>query len=381
MSGSDSQNISGRDYDEGEEVGNDSYTPSTGGSTFDQIDEVELVYADSDEHEGSLRTPTPAGEASTSGQGKSPRVVITALFPHLIPHNVEDVASSLPLGGAPPTSRISRQTLAAPGEANMVLDKAFVTAPAAPRPPRAKVALGAKKAAAAKPSSDPPSRQGKEKRQEPEVEDVHTLKRTRRSLSSRSSELQEGLRERDTLAAALVDQIRDKVPCMKTIMEWSCDCLGEQIAGDILRLTHTTTDLFCRARALEGIREKEIRPLQKQVSSAVVKIKKLKKELAAAEGRAKKAEKAEKEAMEKMKDASSLAQFICTDEAIAKEFLTTFVNTEWAFTSGCRAMQEQVQTALTEGLEETDLPEVLALLPNEVVDPSPKPYSDQAPPK
>nr|GLL25456.1 hypothetical protein Itr_chr04CG20380 [Ipomoea trifida] len=86
--------------------------------SFDQIDEVELVYADSDEHEGSLRTPTPAREASTSGQGKSPRVVITALFPHISPHNVEDVASSLPRGGVPPTSRISRQTLAAPGEAS-----------------------------------------------------------------------------------------------------------------------------------------------------------------------------------------------------------------------------------------------------------------------
>nr|GLL25526.1 uncharacterized protein LOC109184184 [Ipomoea trifida] len=319
----------------------------------------------------------------------------------------------------PVAARDVRVTPANPSQ-DMVLDEAFVTAPAAPRPARAKVALGAKKAAAAKLSSDPPvidisaptptdtpsgsattsnlqvshgqSRRGKEKRQEPEVEDVLTLKRTRRSSSSRSSELQEGLRERDILAAALVDWIRDKVPGMETIMEWSCDRLGEQIAGDILQLTHTTTNLFCRARALEGIREKEIGQLQKQVSSTVVKIKELKKELAAAEGRAEKAEKAEKEAMEKMKDASSLARFICTDEAIAKEFLTAFVNTEvgdklvwiygqWASTSGCRAMQEQVQTALTEGFEETDLPEVLALLPSEVADPSPKPYSDQAPSK
>nr|GMD63430.1 histone-lysine N-methyltransferase SETD1A-like [Ipomoea batatas] len=257
----------------------------------------------------------------------------------------------------------------------MALNKGFTT-PSAPRPPRAKVALGAKKTIA-KPSSDPlvinisaptptdapsggaaafdlqvtqgQSRRGKEKRQELEVEEVRTLKRTKRSSSSRSSELQGGLRDRDTLAAALVDRIRDKVPGMETIMEWSCERLGEQIAEDILRLTHTTTDLFCRARALENIREKEVEPLQKQVSSAEIKIKELEKELAAAKGRAEKTEKAEKEAIEKMKDASSLARFICTDEAIAKEFLTAFVNTmvrdklvwiyrQWAFTSGCRAM-------------------------------------------
>nr|GMD76480.1 leucine zipper putative tumor suppressor 2-like [Ipomoea batatas] len=299
---------------------------------------------------------------------------------------------------------------------NMVLNKAFITAPNAPRPPRAKVALGAKKATAARISSDPlvidvsaptptdtPSGSAAEfdlqmthgqSRQEPEVEEVLPLKCTKRSASGRSSELpcpkspklREGLCEKDTLAAALVDRIRDKVPGMETIMEWSYERHMEQIAEDILRLTHTTTDLFCRARALENIQEMEVGPLQKQV-----KIKELEKELAAAERRAKEAEKAEKEAMEKMKDASSLARFICSDEAITKEFLTAFVNIEvedklvwvygqWSFTTGCRAMQEQVHTALTEGLEETDLPEVLALLPDEVADPGPKihrPRNDQ----
>nr|GMD76481.1 zinc finger BED domain-containing protein RICESLEEPER 2-like [Ipomoea batatas] len=78
------------------------------GSTFDQIDEVEHVSADSDENEGPLRTPTPAGEASTSGQ------VITTLFPHLSPCTVEDVAASLPHGDAPPTLGSSNQTLPTP---------------------------------------------------------------------------------------------------------------------------------------------------------------------------------------------------------------------------------------------------------------------------
>nr|GMD35544.1 hypothetical protein Iba_chr09dCG7950 [Ipomoea batatas] len=134
-------------------------------------------------------------------------------------------------------------------------------------------------------------RREKEKRQEPEVEEVLTLKRTKRSSSSRSSGLQEGLRERDTVVAALVDWVRDRVSGMESIMDWSCDRLGEQIAEDILRLTHTTTDLFCRARVLENIREKEAEPLQKQICSVEIKIKELEEELAAAETRSEKAKK------------------------------------------------------------------------------------------
>nr|GMC63103.1 histone-lysine N-methyltransferase SETD1A-like [Ipomoea batatas] len=288
-------------------------------------------------------------------------------------------------------------------------ERAFIAPAAAPRP-KTKVALGAKKAAS-KSAADPPvvnvpdttpidsssgggaapdlqvalgpSRRGKEKRQETEVEEVLTLKRTKRSANTRPAELHEGLRERDALASTLVDQIRDKVPGLETIMGWSCNRLSEQIAEDILRLSHTTTELFSRARALEGIREKEVVPLQKQVSAAERKIQELEKELAAAEDRAKKAEKklgeaearadkvekaekAEQEAIDKMKDASCLARFIYTDEAIAKEFLTAFINTEWAFSSGCQAIEEKVHTALVEGLEESDLPTVMALLPDKV---------------
>lgn len=39
-------------------------------------------------------------------------------------------------------------------------------------------------------------------------------------------------------------------------------------------------------------------------------------------------------------------------------------------------MQKEVRSALTDGLEEVDLPNVLALLPGEVADPDPKPYSE-----
>lgn len=141
---------------------------------------------------------------------------------------------------------------------------------------------------------------------------------------------------------------------------------------------------------MENIREKEVGPLQKLVTSSKARIKELEKELAAAERKTELAEKAEQKAIEKMKNINNLARFMCREEGTAKDFLTAFVHTEvgdklvwvygqWAFTSGRRAMQEQVQSALTEGLEESDLLEVLALLPDEVADPSPKPYSDPAP--
>nr|GMD68561.1 serine/arginine repetitive matrix protein 2-like [Ipomoea batatas] len=509
MSHSDSQNVSGRDYDEGDEAVSESFSPSMGGSTFNQIDEVEHVSPNAEENEGPLRPTASTEDVSSSGRGKSPRVVVSKMFPHLNPRTVEEVTVSIRHKGVPRELQAPRQNLGpeassrpralpAPREvvqqqkclltraetdeihallrgripykrtraltdaaakiSSEVYDYLIFRTPEGyknanleppdydrdekyePVPIAVPVVKGSSAEpsqgrrdcfrqtltppdrfhhpiirtnplllvhrAAAKPTADPPiidvpdptptdassgegaapdlpvalgpSRQGKEKRQEAKIEEVLTLKRTKRPASTRSSDLHEGLRERDALASTLVDQIRDK-------------------------LTHTTTDLFSRARALEGIREKEVVPLQKQVSAAERRIQELEKELAAAEDRAEKAEKklgeaegraeraeqAEKEAIDKMKDASSLARFICTDEAIAKEFLTAFINTEvgdkltwvygqWAFSSGCRAIQEQVHTALTEGLEETDLPAVLALLPSEVADPGPRPYSKPA---
>nr|GMD88167.1 serine/arginine repetitive matrix protein 2-like [Ipomoea batatas] len=478
MSDSDSQNASARDYDEGDEAVNESFSRSTGGSTFNQIDEVEHVSPITEENEGPLRPSASTENVSSSGWDKSPRVVISKKFPHLSPRTVEEVAASLVRKGVPKKLRAPGQALGpeassrpralpAPGEPSssapnprqsssshapavasssdprptkadqtadepsttrkkmlfltsevvqqqkclltraevdeihallrgripyrrtralteaaakissevydylifrtpesyksanleppdygheekykpvplaiptsggslaepsqgMSPDRTFITSAVAPRP-KTKVALGAKKVAA-KPAVDPPIASV------PDTTPTDAssgggaapdLQVTLGPSRTRSADLHEGLRERDALASTLVDQIRDKVPGMETIMGWSCNRLGEQIAEDILR----------------------------------------------------------------MKDASSLARFICTDEAIAKEFLTAFINTEvgdkltwiygqWAFSSSCRAIQEQVHTALTEGLEEVDLPSVLALLPSEVADPGPRPYSKPGP--
>nr|GLL35866.1 hypothetical protein Itr_chr09CG16000 [Ipomoea trifida] len=85
------------------------FSPSTGGSTFDQIDEVEQVSAGAEENEGPLQTATSSEDVNTSGRGKSPQVVVSALFSHLSPRTVEDVATSLRRGGAPWELHTSRQ--------------------------------------------------------------------------------------------------------------------------------------------------------------------------------------------------------------------------------------------------------------------------------
>nr|GMD52175.1 serine/arginine repetitive matrix protein 2-like [Ipomoea batatas] len=527
MSDSDNQNASARDYDEGDEAISNSSSPSTGGSTFNQIDEVERVSPFPEEKDGSARPTASSEDVSSAGPGKSPRVVLSKMFPQLAPHEAEQIGAGLPQKAIPRELRYGRQnpapgassrprTLPASGEASssvpdprlsstssapvatsssdpnapeadqnadalpatrkkmvflnsevvqqqkclltraefpkrtraltdtaakissevydyrifrtpegyksanleppdygrdekyepvplsvpttgdtiaepsqgMSPERAFIAPAAAPRP---------KTKAASKPTADPPV-----------VNVPDTVPIDSSSGGGAAPDLQVALgpsrRGKEKRQETEVEEIRDKVPGLETIMGWSCNRLGEQIAEDILRLSHTTTELFSRARALEGIREKEVVPLQKQVSAAERRIQELDKELAAAEDRAEKAEKklgeaearadkaekAEQEAIDKMKDASSLARFICTDEAIAKEFLTAFINTEvwdkltwvygqWAFSSGCQAIEEKVHTALVEGLEESDLPAVMALLPDKVADPGPRPYSKPGP--
>nr|GMC69149.1 uncharacterized protein LOC109173786 [Ipomoea batatas] len=393
MSDSDSQNASARDYDEGDEAIGESSSPSTGGSTFNQIDEVEHVSPLAEENEGPTRPTASTEDVISAGPGKSPRVVLSKTFPQLNPRNVEQIAATIRQKGVPRELRYGRQnpapeissrsrTLPAPGEASSSapdprpssaspapvatsssdpnLPEADQNADALPATRKKMVFLNSEVVqqqkclltraertraltdAAAKISSEvydyrifrtpesykkanlEPPDYGREEKYEPVPLAVPTtggsLAEPIQGMSPDRTFI--ALRERDALASSLVDQIRDKVPGMETIMWWSCNRLGEQIAEDILRLTHTTTDLFSRARALEGIREKEVVPLQKQVSAAEGRIRELEKELAAAEDRAEKAEKklgeaearadkaekAEKEAIDKMKDASSLAR-------------------------------------------------------------------------
>nr|GMD14518.1 hypothetical protein Iba_chr07bCG7180 [Ipomoea batatas] len=114
MSGSDSQNVSGRDYDEGDEVGNDSYSPSMSGSTFNQIDEVENISADVAEDERQARTPTST-EESISLQ-HFPKRVYRSNSPRHFPKRVYSRREKLvlpPLYMLTPTRRPHSQNLLA----------------------------------------------------------------------------------------------------------------------------------------------------------------------------------------------------------------------------------------------------------------------------
>nr|GLL46364.1 uncharacterized protein LOC109159167 [Ipomoea trifida] len=149
---------------------------------------------------------------------------------------------------------------------DMAPDKAFIAPAAAPRP-KTMVALGAKKAAA-KPAADPL------------VVNVFALARTDTSLGG--------------------------------------------ITAPDLPVTHGQS-----RRGKEKRQEPEVEEeLEEELATAEGRAEKAEKELTEAESRAEKVEQAEKEAIDKMKDASSLARFICTDEAVAKEFLSAFKNTE-----------------------------------------------------
>nr|GLL16707.1 uncharacterized protein LOC109164486 isoform X3 [Ipomoea trifida] len=54
--------------------------------------------------------------------------------------------------------------------------------------------------------------------------------------------------------------------------------------------------------------------------------------------------------------------------------LNTSVGT-WAFTGGRRAMQNDIRAALEASIDEADLPKLLAVLPEDVPDPGPTPFS------
>nr|GMD55760.1 leucine zipper putative tumor suppressor 2-like [Ipomoea batatas] len=81
-----------------------------------------------------------------------------------------------------------------------------------------------------------------------------------------------------------------------------------------------------------------------------------------------------------------LAQHICRGREIGEAVLAAVSRTligedlvydfgTWAFNKGRRAMQNDVQAALVVSIDDGDLPKVLAVLPEEVPDPGPTPFS------
>nr|GMC90622.1 leucine zipper putative tumor suppressor 2-like [Ipomoea batatas] len=154
----------------------------------------------------------------------------------------------------------------------------------------------------------------------------------------------------------------------------------------ILQMAHSVTDLFARAKDGDEIHRREVAPLKKSLAKREQRIKEL-------EGKLRTTEETGRRILERadlgekiLTDPVLLARHICrgqeTGEAVLAAISRTPVGEDlmyefgsWAFNSGRRAMQNDVRTALEVAMDDDDLPKVLAVLPEEVPDPGPTPFS------
>nr|GMC86862.1 serine/arginine repetitive matrix protein 2-like [Ipomoea batatas] len=144
----------------------------------------------------------------------------------------------------------------------------------------------------------------------------------------------------------------------------------------------------------ENVVRKEVVPLKESLAA---KDKELKEKVQALEGRVAQAEQeveaAKREAAEmneKMSDYTNLSGFLYRDKKEAEAFFRAFLHNKvgedlawrygaWAFEKGRQAMQQEVQEALVESLNEEDLATITGIMPDPVPDPGVMPYDDPVP--
>nr|GMD93557.1 histone-lysine N-methyltransferase SETD1A-like [Ipomoea batatas] len=245
---------------------------------------------------------------------------------------------------------------------------------ARPPAPAKKISLGSKKT---EPSGDHgdarTAKRGKEKETD-EVEEVAPAKRSRRDGSGSTTPVIDVLMKHgDKPPAALLSRICAAAPPPKKTSGWSTALVGERIACDLIQDG-------------DEIHRREVAPLKKALAKRDQRIKQL-------EGKLKTAEETGRRILERadlgekiLTDPVLLARHICrgreTGEAVLAAISRTPVGEDlmyefgtWAFNSGRRAMQNDVKTALEVAMDEADLPNILAVLPEEVPDPGPTPFS------
>nr|GMD22808.1 histone-lysine N-methyltransferase SETD1A-like [Ipomoea batatas] len=229
------------------------------------------------------------------------------------------------------------------------------------------------------------AKHGKEK--EVDVEEVAPAKRTRRDGSGSTTPVIDVLMKHgDEPPAALLSRICAAAPPPEKTSGWSTALVGERIACDLIQMAHSVTDLFARAKDGDEIHRREVTPLKKSLAKRDQRIKEI-------EGKLKTADETGRRILERadlgekiLTDPVLLARHICrgqeTGEAVLAAISRTPIGEDlmyefgtWAFNSGRRAMQNDVKTALEVSMEETDLPKVLAVLPEEVPDPGPTPFT------
>nr|GMC79876.1 histone-lysine N-methyltransferase SETD1A-like [Ipomoea batatas] len=220
-----------------------------------------------------------------------------------------------------------------------------------------------------------------------DVEEVATVKRPRRDGSGSTTPVMDVLMKHgDEPPAALLSRICAATPPPEKTSGWSTALVGERIACDLIQMAHSVTDLFARAKDGDEIHRREVAPLKKSLAKREQRIKEL-------EGKLRTTEETGRRILERadlgekiLTDPVLLARHICrgqeTGEAVLAAISRTPVGEDlmyefgsWAFNSGRRAMQNDVRTALEVAMDDDDLPKVLAVLPEEVPDPGPTPFS------
>nr|GMC69546.1 histone-lysine N-methyltransferase SETD1A-like [Ipomoea batatas] len=251
------------------------------------------------------------------------------------------------------------------------------------------------------------AKRGKEK-EVLEIEEVTTAKRPRRDGAGFTTPVIDVLmRHGDKPPAALLARICAAAPPLEKTSGWSTALVGERIAHDLiqvlrerlfrfikfgflmqgfLQMAHSVTDLFARAKDGDKINRRDVAPLKKSLAKRDQRIKEL-------EGKLKTAEETGQRILERadfgekiLIDLVLLAKHICrgreTGEAVLAAISRTPVEEDlmyefgtWAFNKGRRAMQSDVRAALEVSIDDGDLQRVLVMLPEEVPDPGPTPFS------
>nr|GLL34783.1 uncharacterized protein LOC109173786 [Ipomoea trifida]GLL34784.1 uncharacterized protein LOC109173786 [Ipomoea trifida] len=168
----------------------------------------------------------------------------------------------------------------------------------------------------------------------------------------------------DEPPAALLSRICAAAPPPEKTRGWSTALVGERIACDLIQMAHSVTDLFARAKDGDEIHRREVTPLKKSLAKRDQRIKEL-------EGKLKTAEETGRRILER----ADLGEKILTDPVLLARHICRGRETGEAVLAAISRTPNDVKTALEVSMEETDLPKVLAVLPEEVPDPGPTPFT------
>ncbi|XP_019188359.1 PREDICTED: uncharacterized protein LOC109182664 [Ipomoea nil] len=349
-----------------------------------------------------VNTPEPA-EENTAG----PSAPATTEFEFLNSENVEQQMSRLTKGEA---ARIAERlgAMAEFGDED------------APLPPPAKISLGGKKKAKAKPAGEkeiPSARplgtstvttgegfivepsdvlitrvevaQGKEKVPDRGVSEVGGIKRRREQRSPSPSVG----RERDT--TSILARIGNAGRATEDLGRMTPTQVAERIGHDLAEISRAAQLLQGRAMLAEEAdrhkkmaarRLQEVKDLQAELEKAQKGLKKSEEDRALAEKVAQRAIGEARELKARLDTPSELVQTVFKDSESGSAFLTAARGTKvgedlivsfgrWAFKSGQRKMLERARTRLEQALEGEDLQLVLSALPPDLADPGPSPFA------